>query len=275
MRRYGGTSNAVTVPGQDAGLKLTLQPLPEPPETPTPTAPCEPAPSALFWFSDMTGEFSEESEAAYLLSEGAAGPVLGAARVLGETCGEVEWSHGWTPAAGEGGEPGILTDGPDLIAYPLDTTAPGILEVSAVCAGRTFGPALLTVLRYSCYAYCPPQPVSNNLGGWLRVPDNFQPAGYDGSLQAYGGSGGAIQIGSNAAATLYFAIPIASELFVYCNDGGLGYFVANGDGIQRQHQRGAFSPPWNGSGIPVPIAGLSSLELHSDGYNALFFAFVR
>ncbi len=275
MRRYGDTTPVLTVPGQDAGLKLTLQPAPPQPE---PAPPCEPAPEALLWFSDITGDYTEESEAAYLLAEGAAGPVLGVARVLGETCGEVSWSHAWTPAAGTGGAPGIIENGPDLIVYPLEATAPGIIEVSAICAGKAFGPVLLTVLRYSCYgyAYCAPPPVENNLGGWLRLPDNFQHAGYAGPLQSYGGSGGAIQIGPNETTTLFFDLPDVSQLFVHCNDGGMGYFVINGDGLQRWPQRGVFVPPWLDAGAPtVEIAGLSTLELHSDGYNAPFFIFVR
>lgn len=274
MRRYGDTTDHVTVPGQNAGLKLTLQPLPEAPE---PTAPCAPKPAGLFWFSDLTGEFSEDSEAAYLLAEGAAGPVLGVARVLGDTCGKVAWSSAWTPASGEGGAPGILEDGPDLIAYPLDTTAPGILEVSAVCAGKAFGPILLTVLRYSCYgyAYCPPQPVSNNLGGWLRLPDNFQHSGHAGPLETYGGADGAIQIGAGQVTTISFALTAIREVFVYCNDGGYGYFIANADGVQHPNQRGAFSSPWADAAETVPVAGLTSIEFHSDGYNAPFYVFVR
>lgn len=272
MRRYGDTTPVLTVPGQDAGLKLTLQPLPEVPE---PAAPCAPEPEGLYWFSDLTGGFTEESEAAYLLAEGAAGPVLGVARLLGETCGEVQWRYDWTPAEGAEGFPGIVENGPDLIVYPLETTAPGILEVSATCAGKAFGPVLLAVLRYSCYgyAYCPP--AANNIGGWLRLPDNFQHAGFDGPMQSFGGEGGIVQIGPNSVTTVFFAATAVSELFVYCNDGGQGYFVANADGVQRQHQRGAFSPPWSGSGVPIPVQGLASIELHSDGYNAPFYVFVR
>lgn len=149
MRRYGQQSQPVTIPGQDAKLKLTLQPLLDAPE---PAPLCVPSPTGLFWFSDLSGGFTEASEAAYLLDIGAAGPVLGVARVLGETCDAVEWSHDWTPDGEDLGSPGVMASGADLLVYPLHDTAPGALMVSAGCAGRSFGPIVLTLLARSC---CP------------------------------------------------------------------------------------------------------------------------
>lgn len=167
MRRYGQQTDGVVVPGRNAGLKLTLQPTAEPVE---PVPACEPAISGLFWFSDSTGALDEDVEAAYLLPEGAAGPVLGVAALLGETCGlPVAWASTWTPETEDGGPPGLFRDGARLIVYPLKDTAPGVLEVVATHEGETYGPILLSVLRYDCggygYGYCPPAGCEIDLDG--------------------------------------------------------------------------------------------------------------
>lgn len=115
---------------------------------------CEPAITGLFWFSDATGLYDQAVEAAYLLAEGAAGPVLGVAGLVGEDCRlPVTWTKTWTPATGTGGDPGYFEDGGKLVVYPLADTVPGALEVTAEHGGQTYGPILLTVLRYSCYCY--------------------------------------------------------------------------------------------------------------------------
>lgn len=173
MRRYGEQTQGVTVPGRDAGLKLTLQPAVEPVE---PAPECEPAIVGLFWFSDATGQYDQDIEAAYLLTEGAAGPVLGVAGLVGESCDlPVVWTKTWTPASGEGGDPGYLEDGARLVVYPLADTVPGVLEVSAEHDGQSYGPILLTVIRYSCYCYSAPgiawlpadtQPLAETTDGW-------------------------------------------------------------------------------------------------------------
>lgn len=121
---------------------------------PEPIPDCESAVSGLFWFSDATGLYDQEVEAAYLLAEGAAGPVLGVAGLVGESCDlPIAWTKVWTPASGTTGEPGYLEDGARLVVYPLSDTAPGALEVTAEHDGQTHGPILLTVLRYACYCY--------------------------------------------------------------------------------------------------------------------------
>lgn len=140
MRRYGDTTPVLTVPGQDAGLKLTLQPAVEP------ARPCRPAPAGLAWFSDASADFTEISEAAYLLPNEPIGPLLALARVLGETCGEVKWSTEWTPAAGTGGAPEAVGVGADLLVYPAIGGGPGQLSVSADCGGQSLGSILLTLL---------------------------------------------------------------------------------------------------------------------------------
>lgn len=145
---------------------------------------CRPAPLGLYWFSDATGDFTEVSEAAYLLDSGPAGPALGVARVLGETCGQTVWTTEWSPQAGSGGAPGLFEDGDNLIVYPLPDTQPGILSVSAQCGERFLGPVLLTVLRYQCgYSYCDCAPGCGT----------FDPLTWDGTsteiVQASDGSG--------------------------------------------------------------------------------------
>lgn len=154
MRRYGQQTQGVTVPGRDAGLKLTLQPTAEPVEPVEPAPECAPAISGLFWFSDSSGLFDQDVEAAYLLAEGAAGPVLGMAALVGESCDlPVTWTKTWTPASGTGGDPGYLEDGARLVVYPLADTVPGVLEVTAEHDGKSYGPIVLTIEMYSPVAW--------------------------------------------------------------------------------------------------------------------------
>lgn len=149
MRRYGDTANHVMVPGQNTGIKLTMQPVV--------SAECKPAPTGLFWFSDETGDFKQIAEAAYLSATAeAASPVLAVAKVIGETCGSVDWSMAWTPAEGTGGDPAIKADGSLLYVYQAAGTAPGELRVSAQCGRQTLGPISLTILPAPSGACCEP-----------------------------------------------------------------------------------------------------------------------
>lgn len=265
MRR----TQPINVPGRSLDISLALAAA----ALPTPT--CSPDPTGLFWFSDLTGAFTEISEAAYLLPEDVPGPVLGVAKVIGETCGEVIWSFAWTPTTGEGGAPGIVENDAELVIYALTETLPGLIEVSATCAGQSFGPILLTLLRYS--GHNDGDPINNNLGGWLRIPDNFSYTEAIGAVTQYGGLDGTILIGANQVTTLHFGnLSTVTEIFIYANDGGFGYYCVNNDGIQHEPQRGIFMPPWVDSNAPVvSVQGLTALELHSDGYNAPFYAFIR
>lgn len=167
MRRYGETTPVLTVPGQDAGLKLTLQPAVEA------ARPCSPAPAGIYWFSDSTGEFTEQTEAAYLSSAEAAGPVLAVARALGETCGEVRWSTEWTPQSGTGGAPEVVGLGADLLVYPALGGGPGVLSVTAECGGQPLGPILLTLLPAQGGASgCCPAPVAGAMRS-IPFPDRL------------------------------------------------------------------------------------------------------
>ena len=158
MRRYDPSKPGTVVPGRNTGLRLVLRPVsPEPEPEPEP-APCEPAISGLFWFSDSTGAFDQDVEAAYLLPEGAAGAApAGPAPRRGNRRPPpgrpVTGTRDWTPAVEDGAAPGAFEDGARLVVYPLADTAPGVLEVSAEHAGQPYGPILLSVLRYSCYCY--------------------------------------------------------------------------------------------------------------------------
>lgn len=126
---------------------------------------CQPDPTGLYWFSDATGDFTEVAEAAYVLPVSTdpetptdtVSATLGVARVLGETCHEVTWTASWTPTPADGGAPGWSEDGPELRVYPLPNTAPGVLSVTAQCAGRTFGPITLTLALLECGVDCVPQ----------------------------------------------------------------------------------------------------------------------
>ena len=153
MRRWPLNPTSI-IPGQDTALTLRMTPQGATPEPAAPVPECEPAISGLFWFSDSSGLYDQEVEASYLLTEGAAGPVLGVAGLVGEDCRlPVIWTKVWTPASGTGGEPGYFEDGGRLVVYPLADTVPGVLEVTAEHDGIEHGPILLTVLRYSCYCY--------------------------------------------------------------------------------------------------------------------------
>lgn len=132
-------TKSIPVPGRTIGVTIPVSPA-------APRAECAPKPTGLFWFSDATGDFTETSEAAYLGSTEPTGPVLAVARVLGETCGAVTWAATWTPDSGTGGDPATVERGADLYVYPASDGGPGQLSVSATCAGRTFGPILLTLL---------------------------------------------------------------------------------------------------------------------------------
>lgn len=163
---------AIKTPGRS--IELTVPLGPPAGVAPEPIPECEPAVTGLFWFSDSTGLFDQEVEAAYLLAEGAAGPVLGVAGLVGEDCRlPVTWTKTWTPASGTGGEPGYLEDGGRLVVYPLADTVPGALEVTAEHDGQSYGPILLTVLRYSCYCYG----YSNKSLAWFDAFSVFSASG--------------------------------------------------------------------------------------------------
>ncbi len=133
------------------GVTYKLAKLPPEPQ------PCVPDALRLVWFTDLSGAFSESVEAAYLLpvGEGAAGPVLGVAGIIGETCAaQIFWTTAWTPESGSGGNPGVHEDGARLIIWPKTDTEPGILTVTARVDNKNYGPIALTVLRYVCINYC-------------------------------------------------------------------------------------------------------------------------
>lgn len=158
MRRYGSETLQTTIPGRDAGLKLTLQPLP-PPMPDTGLAPCVSSPSGVFWYSDASGQFDAIAEAAYLLPRpNSSAPLdsvaaaLGVARVMGNLCDEeIVWQTDWapvTPATNSG--PVIAQLGDTLAISAAKTTTPGVLTVRASAAGQTFGPISLTLAWLPC-----------------------------------------------------------------------------------------------------------------------------
>lgn len=127
--------------GQNVGLTLHMTPLPVAVE------PCVPSITGVFWFSDESGAFDAMSEAAYLMDGEPAGPVAAVALLAGETCGQtVWWIKEWTPDDEGGGSPLYLQADPYLFVYVDADTAPGTLNVSASCDGRTYGPIVLTMI---------------------------------------------------------------------------------------------------------------------------------
>lgn len=266
---------SISVPGREIALTVPMA------AKAVEVDPCEPDATGLFWYRD--GEYSESLQTALLFEAGAINPKLTTARLLGETCDQdVEWSAIWENAdGGDDGAPLVFPLGADLDVVAAANTVAGLLTVRATFGGTTYGPIDLLLLPgcESCYcysdAYCPDGAVSNNIGGWLRLPDNFNYDSFSQPLEGYGDADGVIVIGVSTTTTVSFSIPDATELWIYCNDGGSGTYIVNADATPRAPQRGVFSPPWDGSGATVSIAGLSSLELTSDGYNAPWYVFVR
>jgi hypothetical protein len=149
VRRYGRTTDGAIVAGKNAGLKLALAPLTECTEAVgTVVEPCAVAIDGLYWFSDESGNFDATVEAA-----APAGPVLAIAKLVGDICDEdVIWTTEWTPEETEGPAPDTLENGAYLLVFPTETTAIGILAVTAECNGETYGPILLNVIQSIC---CP------------------------------------------------------------------------------------------------------------------------
>lgn len=172
------------------------------------------------------------------------------------------------------------TDKGEIFVYPRDDNADeaGVLTVVAVLKKGAETVAVsneiyLIVTSASYYYTVSQGGGSNNIGGWVRVPDNFGNTGYTGSLGWYGGLDGSIGIPANSSLFMTFDIS-ASELWVYSNDGGSSTYVVNNDGISRSPARGAFSPPWSG-GTSIPISGLTSIAFNSDGYGSPWYVFVK
>lgn len=167
----------IRVPGRAIELTAALAGAP----------PCVPDPTGLFWFSEATGDFTEAAEAAYFISPESdpfdpAGPLIAVARVLGETCGGVVWSWIWTPeplpdpppeGATLASAPAVLEDGASLLVYPASGYGAGEMSVTAECAGRTFGPILLTLLPAQGGASgCCPTPVAGAMRS-IQLPDRL------------------------------------------------------------------------------------------------------
>lgn len=283
----------MTVKGPSAGVKFGL--------TPIATAvaevpPCRPNPAGLYWFDADSGAFDSLSEAALLERYSDNVPLIPDfvltkppyrfhAQLQGELClcggYAVEWRIEWSGTS----PPHHSESGSDFFVYPRDDNADeaGVLTVVAVLKKGVETVAvsneIYLVITSASYYYTVSQGGTvNNLGGWLRLPDNFQHSAIvddDDYLQWYGGLNGSIGIAASGWIKLSFTgLSGLSSLFVYCNDGGSGYYKLNGETSSRAPSRGAFSPPWSG-GTPISIAGLTSIELHSDGYGADWYVFVK
>lgn len=288
MRRYGQAGGKVTVKGPSAGVKFGLTPIaPAVAEVP----PCRPDPAGLYWFDPGSGAFDSLSEAALLERYSDNVPAIPDfvltkppyrfhAQLQGELClcggYAVEWRIEWSGTS----PPHHSESGSDFYVYPRDDNADeaGVLTVVAVLKKGAETVAVsneiyLIVTSASYYYTVSQGGGSNNIGGWVRVPDNFGNTGHTGSLGWYGGLDGSIGIPANSSLFMTFDVS-ASELWVYSNDGGSSTYVVNNDGNSRSPARGAFSPPWSG-GTSIPISGLTSIAFNSDGYGSPWYVFVK
>lgn len=288
MRRYGQAGTKVTVKGPSAGVKFGLTPIAT---AVAESPPCRPNPAGLYWFDADSGAFDSLSEAALLERYSDNVPIIPDfvmtkppyrfhAQLQGDLClcggYAVEWRVEWSGSS----PPHHSESGGDFFVYPRDDNADeaGVLTVVAVLKKGVETVAvsndIYLVITSASYYYTVSQggPV-NNIGGWVRVPDNFGNTGYTGSLSWYGGLEGSIGVPANSSLSMTFNIS-ASELWVYSNDGGGGTYIVNNDGNIRHPARGAFSPPW-GSGTPIPISGLTSITFISDGYGSPWYVFVK
>lgn len=290
MRRYGQAGTKITVQGPSAGVKFGLTPIaPAVAEVP----PCRPNPAGLYWFDADSGAFDSLSEAALLERYSDNVPIIPDfvltkppyrfhAQLQGELClcggYAVEWRVEWSGTR----PPHHSESGGNLFVYPRDDNADeaGVLTVVAVLKKGVETVAvsneIYLVITSASYYYTVSQGGgSNNIGGWLRVPDNYSYSEIiDNGLQWYGENDGNIGIIANGNVRLGFDGITAAVIWVYCNDGGSGYYIINDDGIPRSPARGTFSPPWIG-GIPVSIDGLAAIELQSDGYGSPWYVFVK
>ncbi len=200
------------------------------------------------------------------------------AKLLGDLClcagyavgYSVDWSGDYPPFYS------IVDD--EIIIYRRDDNKDeaGVMTITAKLKDETgvvvytSNEIYLVITSASYYSYTSSSS-STNIGGWLRVPDNYAYTSANGSMGWYGGLDGSVGAYSNNTLTLTFDNIPFTKLWVYSNDGGSGYYKVNG-GSSRYYNRGAFSPPWQG-GSPIDISGLSSIELHTDGYGSPIYIF--
>lgn len=248
MRRYGTQSQRVTVPGQDAGLRLVLQRSQQLAQQPA-AASCAADIAGLFWFAN--GEYSGTEQTAIIDAEY---PILAVAKVVGEICGSnVEWSAVWEDSeAGEDGPPVVLPDGQALVIAADTETITGTLVVQAVIDGVVYGPISLTLQAGAGAAEC----------GWMRLtdyartPDSY---GAGSEYHEYGGRSGQIYFCNYL--DMAFSLPGVTKIWVYTT--GSAQYRLNDETTPR-FPSVIFSDPDTTGGV-VEIDGLSRLILETDG----------
>lgn len=292
MRRYGqSTTNNIAIKGNDTGFSAFLSPVPEP--AVAEPLPCEMFPKGLYFYNTESGDYDLTAEAGLLESYTDNVSITPdftltkptyqwSAKLLGELClcsdYTVEFDVGWSDEF----PPGYDTSSNEIFIYPRDDNKDeaGVMTIIAKLKDET-GVVVYTsneiylVITSASYYY--------NIGSgggsyWINLPINFGPYQVDYTAyppDSYGNTpDGCIQFYPNSTVTFLFSNASSlKEIYIYCNDGGSGWFKVN-NGSTRYPQRGAFYPPWKG-GTSVAISGLTKLELHSDGYGSPWYVFVK
>lgn len=268
------------MPGQNAGLKLTLQPLPSPSAEPEPL-PCEIDPEWFLWFSHETGEFEGIADVGLLRRDvvdtvaefvATVPPYRWHARLLGELClcsgCAVEFSVSWSGA----NAPHFSSSGPDFFVYPRDDNLdePGVMTITAHVRKDgvivyTSNPIDLVITSGTYYSYC-----NSSTAGWVPLTNYTYDriSGYPPNVYI----DGIINIGSWSSLVFYYSLTNVSRIYVYCNDGGGGHWKVN-HGTWEAPVRGAFTPPTLAS-EGMEITGIGTLEIQSDGYGADWSVYV-
>lgn len=293
MRRYGqSTNNNINIKGNDTGFSAFLSPVPEP--AVAEPLPCEMFPKGLYFYNTESGDYDLTAEAGLLETYTDNVSITPdftltkptyqwSAKLLGELClcsdYKVEFDVSWSDEF----PPGHDTSSNEIFIFPRDDNKDesGVMTIVARLKDET-GVVVYTsneiylVITSASYYYNISQGgTTNSIGGWLRLPDNYvyvSVQNYSG-FQWYGGLAGDIGISANGHIKLTFSASTITQIWVYCNDGGSGYYKVNNGG-NRYPKRGAFSPPWQG-GTAETISGLSSLEMWSDGYGSPWYVFVK
>lgn len=293
MRRYGQTSDKITMRGPSAGVKFGLTPAAA---TIQEALPCTATPGGLFWYNPETAQFDLLSEAALLEQYSDNVPQIPDfvltrppyrfhAQLQGELClcadHAVKWRVEWN-GSGEN-PPHYSTAGSDFFVYPRDDNRDesGVLTVIAALkkSGSTIyvSNEIYLIVTSASYYYTISQNLIDYPSGWLRLPDNYSYSDIvdnNHSLLWYGMNDGNIGIAANGVVRFGFIRIAITEIWVYYNGGGNGYYILNDDMLNHFPVRGEFVPPWKG-GMPISIDGLTSIELHSDGYESPWYVFVK
>jgi len=190
MRRYGRDSNnTITVKGRSSGIKFGLSPTVNPVVE---AIPCKVSPSGLFWYNDESTKFDQISEVGLIESYSdnvsitpdfvlTKAPFNFHAQLQGELClcsgYTVEWRVEWS-----GTNPPLYnSSGGDIFVTPREDSfeEAGVMTILAVLKDKSkstvymSGEIYLVITSASYYYTISQGGVTNNLGGWMRLLDNY------------------------------------------------------------------------------------------------------